>query len=52
VYEAWIDDIETNVSTSDSARRARAAIAHALPRKQLASKLDQLPPVDRTEAQS
>lgn len=32
-YEAWIDDIETNVSTSDSARRARAAIARALPRR-------------------
>ena len=32
-YEAWIDDMETNVSTSDSAERARAAIARALPRQ-------------------
>jgi uncharacterized protein DUF6544 len=31
-YEAWIDDVETNVSVSDPAQRARAAVARALRR--------------------
>ena len=30
-YEAWIDDIETDVPTREVAERARAAIARALP---------------------